>query len=178
MPEIAHSPDGKVITVTVPMRFRRRGGRRLVIQPEQVTPAVENLPHGDDTLPRTLARAFRWKRKFEEGRYGTLERLAAAEGLTKAYISRSLKLTLLAPAIVEAILDGQYDQRGLNKYLRGTIPESWENQLAEVARSLRRVATTTRAARSSQPTSRSPQGPTSEFVSVRSADRSSSHISL
>lgn len=133
MPEVVHSPDGEFITVTVPVRFRRRRGRRVVIQPEQITPAVENPPGGNDTLPRTLARAFRWKRMFEEGRFGTLARLAAAEGVTKAYISRSLKLTLLAPSIIEAILDGRYDPNRLKKTLRTTLSEVWVEQLSELA---------------------------------------------
>jgi hypothetical protein len=133
MPEVTHSHDGEFITVTVPMRFLRRGGRRVVIQPEHVTPAVENPPDGDDTLPRTLARAFRWKRMFEEGRYSTLERLGAAEGVTKAYISRSLKLTLLAPEIVEAVLDGHYDHRRFNTELRSTMPQLWDHQLKRLA---------------------------------------------
>ena len=137
MPEVAQSLDGEFITVTVPMRFLRRGGRRVMIKPEQVTPAVDNAPDGDDTLPRTLARAFRWKRMFEEGRYGTLERLGAAEGVTKAYISRSLKLTLLAPTIIDAILDGQYHQRDLSKALRDTLPDIWHQQIECLASGIR-----------------------------------------
>lgn len=128
MPDVMRSPDGEFITVTVPMRFRRRGGRRVVIQPEQCTPTVENPPNGDDTLPRTLARAFRWKRMYEEGQYSTLARLAAAEGVATAYMSRLLKLTLLAPDIVEAILNGRYDQRRFTKELRSTLPETWGEQ--------------------------------------------------
>jgi hypothetical protein len=134
MPEVAQAHDGEFITVTVPMRFRRRGGRRVVIQPEQVTPAVENPPDGDDTLPRTLARAFRWKRMFEEGRFGTMARLAAAEGVTKAYISRSLKLTLMAPSLIDAILDGSYDHRCFSRAMRSTLPELWHQQIEHFAR--------------------------------------------
>jgi len=133
MRDAVRSSDGEFITVTVPMRFRRRGGRRIVIQPDQCTPAVKNPPDGDDTLPRTLARAFRWKRMFEEGRFSTLARLAAAEDVATAYMSRLLKLTLLAPDIIESILDGRYDQRGLNRALRSTLPELWQQQIERLA---------------------------------------------
>jgi hypothetical protein len=61
----------------------------------------------DTTLVKALARAFRWRRMMEAGRYGTIDELAAAEKINSSYVSRLLRLTLLAPDIVEAILDGR-----------------------------------------------------------------------
>jgi len=61
----------------------------------------------DTTLVKALARAFRWRRMMETGRYGTIDELAAAEKINSSYVSRLLRLTLLAPDIVEAILDGR-----------------------------------------------------------------------
>ena len=61
---------------------------------------------GDPTLVKALARAFRWRRMLEEERYGSIRELAAAEGVDRAYVGRLLKLTLLAPEVVEAILNG------------------------------------------------------------------------
>jgi hypothetical protein len=56
---------------------------------------------------KELARAFRWRNMLNEGMYGTLEDLAKAKGVAPSYVSRILRLTLLAPEIVEAILDGR-----------------------------------------------------------------------
>ena len=64
-------------------------------------------PRPDDTLIRALARAHRWKRLLEEGRYRSAGELAEAEGITRSFVNRLLRLTLLAPDIVEAILDGR-----------------------------------------------------------------------
>ena len=61
----------------------------------------------DSTLVKALARAHRWNRLLESGRYGTAAELAAAEKINPSYISRVLRLTLLAPDIVEAIVEGR-----------------------------------------------------------------------
>ena len=61
----------------------------------------------DDTLIRALARAHRWKRMLEDGRYGSAGELAEAESVTRSFVNRLLRLTLLAPDIVEAILEGR-----------------------------------------------------------------------
>ena len=64
-----------------------------------------SLAH-DITLINTLARALRWLRMLESGRFANITELAAAKKINTSYVSRILRLTLLAPDIVEAILDG------------------------------------------------------------------------
>ncbi|WP_372625033.1 hypothetical protein [Falsiroseomonas sp.] len=59
------------------------------------------------TLIKAVARAFRWRRILESGRFSTINELAAAEKINSSDVSRVLRLTLLAPDIVEAILDGR-----------------------------------------------------------------------
>ena len=61
----------------------------------------------DSTLVKALARAFRWKRMLETGEFATIADLAEREGIASSYLTRVLRLTLLAPDIVEAILDGR-----------------------------------------------------------------------
>lgn len=61
----------------------------------------------DCTLVKALARAFRWKRLLESGEFATIAELAEREGIAPSYMTRVLRLTLLAPDIVEAILDGR-----------------------------------------------------------------------
>jgi hypothetical protein len=64
-------------------------------------------PHVDSTLVKAIARAFRWQKMLETGRYATIREIARAERINPSYVSRVLRLTLLAPATVEAILDGR-----------------------------------------------------------------------
>ena len=99
------SADGETITVHIPMTFRKRGGRKLVVTPDGAAWAPR--PRVDNAMVKALARAFRWRRMLDEGVHATLEDLARAKGVAPSYVSRILRLTLLAPEIVEAILDGR-----------------------------------------------------------------------
>ena len=93
------------ITVGVPMSFRRRGGRNLVVTPDGASWAPR--PRVDNAMVKALARAFRWRKMLDTGVHATLEDLARAKGVAPSYVSRVLRLTLLAPDILEAILDGR-----------------------------------------------------------------------
>ncbi len=96
----------QTLTVVVPLRVKPRGGRKAM-----VTPGVLAMPaQVDITLVKAVARAFRWRRMLETGRFATINELAAAEKINSSYVSRVLRLTLLAPDIVEAILDGRQPQ--------------------------------------------------------------------
>ena len=101
------------VTVVVPMTIRRRGGRKQIIGPDGAPVFMGDQPgetRGDPALVKALARAFRWRRMLEEGRYGSIRELATAERVDRAYIGRALNLTLLAPDMVEAILNGREPQ--------------------------------------------------------------------
>ena len=87
------------------MTFRKRGGRKLVVTPDGAAWAPR--PRVDNAMVKALARAFRWRKILDAGEYATLEDLARAKGVAPSYLSRVLRLTLLAPDIVEAILDGR-----------------------------------------------------------------------
>lgn len=96
------SEAAETLTVVIPLRVKPRGGRKAM-----VTPGVLALERRQDiTLIKAVARAFRWRRMLETGRFSTINELAAAEKINSSYVSRVLRLTLLAPDIVEAILDG------------------------------------------------------------------------
>ena len=103
--------DGQSVTVQVPLTFRRRGGRKQVVAPEGWPgPALAPRPaRVDGTLVKALARAHRWQGMLESGEYGSIEELARAERINPSYLARVLRLTLLAPEIVESILDGRHD---------------------------------------------------------------------
>src|SRR4030095_450160 len=89
-----------------PSAIRKRGGRKLVLAPNGA-PMPPAAPHIDSTLVKAIARAFRWQKMLETGRYVTIKEIAKAERINPSYVSRVLRLTLLAPTTVEAILVGR-----------------------------------------------------------------------
>ena len=93
--------DGSTITVRIPMTWKRRGSRKVIVVPD----GGDAWP--DDTLIRALARAHRWKGLLEERRDRSAGELAEAESVARSFVNRLLRLTLLAPDIVEAILEGR-----------------------------------------------------------------------
>jgi hypothetical protein len=118
--------DGSTLIVRIPMRFQRRGGRKRIVAPDGRELAPASKPQPDGTLVKALARAWRWQRGLESGEYGTLADLADAERISRSYVCRVLRLTLLAPDIVERILDGR-PTAGLAQLLK-PFPVEWEQQ--------------------------------------------------
>jgi hypothetical protein len=125
MTEVHLSPDGSTITVFVPMTWKRRGGRKIIVAPAG-SDGWAPPPKIDGALVRALARAHRWRRLLEEGRFGTLAELADAERISRSYVCRVLRLTLLAPDLVERILDGR-PTAGLPEFLK-PFPIEWQRQ--------------------------------------------------
>jgi hypothetical protein len=82
----------------------------------------------DETLIKALVRAHRWRRQIENGLAKSITDLAEQEGVTDAYVCRLLPLTCLAPAIVEAILDGRQPKGLRLAELLGNGPLAWEEQ--------------------------------------------------
>ena len=120
--------DGSTLVVRIPMRFQRRGGRKRIVAPDGSELAPAPNPQADGALIKALARAHRWQRILESGEYATLAELAEAERISRSYVSRVLRLTLLAPEIVEGILDGR-SAPGLPQLLK-PFPAEWEKQKA------------------------------------------------
>jgi hypothetical protein len=108
------------------MRFQRQGGRKRIVAPDgsELAPATKPQPNG--AVIKALARAWRWQQMLERGEYGTLAELADAERISRSYLCRVLRLTLLAPDIVERILDGR-PTAGLAHFLK-PFPIEWEKQ--------------------------------------------------
>ena len=126
------SSDGKTLTVQIPMSFKARGGRKLVVSPDGVPAWAKPKTRVDNTLVKALARAFRWRKLLEDGAYSGIEDLARAEKINTSYVSRILRLTLLAPEIVEMILDGRQTHQLTLKRLQKTFPISWKEQSKEL----------------------------------------------
>jgi len=124
--------DGRTVTVRIPISIRRRGGRKLVLAPDG-TPDTGAAPRRriDNAMVKAIARAFRWREMLENGTHATIAEIAATEKINQSYVGRVLRLTLLAPDIVEAILNGrQPPQLQLEKLLR-RLPVEWREQRAQ-----------------------------------------------
>ena len=120
----------KTLTIRVPITVRKRGGRKVVVLPGSATGGDVSPPRANNTLVKALARAFRWRRMLATGRYGTITDLAAAEKINESYVSRVLRLTLLAPDIVEAILDGRQMENVTLPMLMQPFCVEWQVQRA------------------------------------------------
>ena len=122
--------EGATLIVRIPMRFRRHGGRKRIVAPDGSELAPATRPQPDGTLVKALARAWRWQRQLDEGIYTSLSEIGDAENISKSYVSRILRLALLAPDIVEAILEGRSDQALMLEQLERPLPASWAGQRA------------------------------------------------
>ncbi len=114
----------ETVTLHVPFRVVNRGGRKEMQLPD----GVRKERGADNTLVKALAQAFRWKRMLESGEFVTIAELAEREGIAPSYMTRVLRLTLLAPDIVEAILEGKQGTQLTLAGLMEPLPPEWEEQ--------------------------------------------------
>lgn len=118
------TPIPETVTLHVPFRVVRRGGRKEMHLPDGVRPDHKT----DSTLVKALARAFRWKRMLDSGDYATIAELAEREGIATSYMTRILRLTQLEPGIIEAVLDGRQGDAITLARLMDPFPISWIEQ--------------------------------------------------
>ena len=122
--------DGKTITVRVPIAIRKRGGRKVVLAPDgmQHDPSTLRCQQIDNAMVKAIARAFRWQDMLENGICSTVKEIATKEQINQSYISRVLRLTLLAPDIVEQIVDGRQPPGTTLASLMAKLPVRWKEQ--------------------------------------------------
>jgi hypothetical protein len=118
------APIPDTLTVYVPFRIVKRGGRKEM----QVPADTRARRHPDDALIKALARAFRWKRMLESGEFATIAELAAREAIPSTYMARVVRLTLLAPELIEAILDGRQPRTLTLPTVMKPFPMAWMEQ--------------------------------------------------
>ena len=133
------SADNRTLRVRVPVKQNSRGGLKVVVAPEG-EPKPRSESKSNEALVRALARAFRWRKLIESGVCGTIRELAGGEKVNASYVSRLLRLTLLAPGIVEAILAGSPPANLKSSGLMGSFPVEWSRQLSRVCRAPGRTA--------------------------------------
>jgi hypothetical protein len=121
------SHEIETLTIRIPMRLQRRGGRKLIMTPDGAAVPTPK-PRRDETLIKAFVRAHRWRRQIESGQAKSITDLAEQEGVTDAYVCRLLPLTCLAPDLVEAILDGRQPKGLRLAEMLGNGPLAWEEQ--------------------------------------------------
>ena len=123
------SDDGWTVTVRVAISIRRRGGRKRVLAPDGLSRMTTQVSrHVDNAMVKAIARAFRWREMLESGTHATIAEISAAEKINESYVGRVLRLTLLAPDIVEASLGGPHPaDLQLDNLLR-KFPVEWQSQ--------------------------------------------------
>ena len=106
-------------SATQPVAHRRTGRQRD-------PPSSKPQPAG--TLVKALARAWRWQRMLDEGVYTSVSEIGDAENISKSYVSRIVRLALLSPDSIEAILAGRTNQGMILEQLERPLPAGWEEQ--------------------------------------------------
>ena len=118
----------QTVTISVPFAIRKRGGRKLVITPDGTAATPAPRARVDSALLKALARGFRWRKLLETGDYATIEEVAEADKINASYVSRVLRMTLLAPEIVEAILAGRQPEGLSMARAMQPFPMEWIKQ--------------------------------------------------
>jgi hypothetical protein len=117
----------RTLTIRVPLPTRQRGGRKFVVGPGGIAWTGRRVVV-DNTIVKALGRAHRWKAMLESGEYASVTELAKAEKINLSYLCRMLRLTLLAPDIAEALLDGRHPCRLQLSDLLRPMPVIWTEQ--------------------------------------------------
>ncbi|MHB0999282.1 MAG: hypothetical protein ACYC27_08545 [Armatimonadota bacterium] len=118
-------PDNQ--TIRIPMKLKKRGGRKEVIVPDGLGQGISK-PDCDMPFIIALARAHAWQELLDSGKYKSIRHMAKELGVCNTYMARLLRFTILAPDIIDAILDGS-EPSGLSiNKLINAIPADWENQ--------------------------------------------------
>jgi len=128
MTERRFDPVSEILTVRIPMRFVRHKGSKRIVTPEGAGGEIASKaqPGPDRALLTALAKAWRWQKMLDGGRYGSLADLAAEEKVNPSTFSRYLRLLTLAPDLIAAILNG--DAQLDIQRLMEPFPEVWDEQ--------------------------------------------------
>ena len=120
------TPIPDTVTIHVPFRLAKRGGRKEMMLPDGAEPTRKP----DNTLVKALARAFRWKRMLESGEFASISELAEKEGIAFTYMARLMRLSLLSPELVDAVMDGHQPANITLANLMDPFPTDWKVQHA------------------------------------------------
>lgn len=126
---------GHKLTTFIPLRIRKRGGRTVVLRPDGDASAPGNVrAQHDQPMQVALTRAFYWQQLLDDGVVASGSDIAKREGLHHSSVNELLRLTLLEPAIIQAILAGRQPRcMSLLWFQRNPLPTDWVAQRDVVA---------------------------------------------
>lgn len=118
--------QGAKLTTLIPVHIRRTSGRKVVIP---AATSTDSTPEHHTPILTALSRAFHWQRLLDEGRVSSGAEIARQEGLNQSSVNELLRLTLLSPANVLAILAGRQPKTLNLVWLKNhELPADWEAQ--------------------------------------------------
>lgn len=115
---------GAKLTTFIPVRIKRRGGRKVV-----VPASTDKILEHDAPILMALSRAFHWQRLIDDGIVNSGSDIARKEGLNQSTVNELLRLALLSPAVVRSILDGHQPKTLSLIWLKNNLlPTDWDEQ--------------------------------------------------
>jgi hypothetical protein len=122
------------LTTFIPLKIKKRGGKRIIVQPETGNDQSPQAPGYDSPMLVALSRAFHWQRLLSEGLAESGSDIAKREGLHHSTVNELLRLTMLEPAIIQSILAGQQPKcMSLIWFQRNPLPVDWFAQREVIA---------------------------------------------
>jgi hypothetical protein len=129
MPGVTLERGSETVRVRIPMKMKRRGGRKVILVPDGLQDPRPMQSQTNIPLAAAVARGHEWQEMFLSGRYGTISELAERIRVDKSFVTRLMRLALLAPDIVDTIMDGREPDGLTFKDLTvKAVPASWEEQ--------------------------------------------------
>ncbi|MDX1950285.1 MAG: recombinase family protein, partial [Rickettsiales bacterium] len=114
--------------LTIPVNFVHGKGQKFLITPSGQEYQAPSKPAYDNSMIKAICRAFEWQAQINKGKYRTAKEIAEAEGLSRSYVSDVLRLNLLSPEIINAIITGKQPRSLTLLSLMNKFPLSWEEQ--------------------------------------------------
>jgi hypothetical protein len=123
------------LSTFIPLKIRKRGVSKVVVRPDgQVDAPGHVATQHDPPLLVALTRAFYWQQLLDDGVVASGSEIAQREGLHHPTVNELLRLTLLEPAIIQAILAGKQPRcMSLLWFQRNPLPTDWAAQREIVA---------------------------------------------
>ena len=126
MNNISFIEDTNGIIVRIPMKMKKRGGRKEITVPNDLNGSADDSYNNAFAI--AISRGYCWSELLESGKYGSIREMAEALGVSNAYMRRLLRFTLLAPDIIASIINGSEPDGFSQNKLTGKIPANWEKQ--------------------------------------------------
>ncbi len=131
---------GVRITTFVPFHFKKRGIKKVIVAPEGVSQPVAITetplltPEQDRPLLKAMGRGIYWQQLIDNGTVSCAIEIAEREGIHRSTVSDLLRLSLLAPDIIQAAYEGRLPRAvSLEAILRAKVPLDWNEQRRMIA---------------------------------------------